>query len=469
MRYPLERPDWALLSAYLLAAVLGTATSCLLVHDGAILLTAAWLGNAWDIYFGQNASRAVSTLMMFGPVWGLRRALDLSAETYIVLGHALYFATPLVLWLVLRRIETSRLFSRLFLAFALPLVYFLTELVIGGAFWLMWLSLAADPARSNRQVTLATLCLGAAMALSHPTTGLMSLLFLIVLGGLKLAGRPLPRRLTVATAALTVLLIAAYLAESAWLPATNPTILIAVARIRYDYVDPRWMLATLVLFPMLAAMWLLLLAPGINLLAGRWRFSAPAIAVIALLGVWFAAAGAAMLTWLYARHTGGYILVVATALALLQPGAWLEQSRRPLMLYAAIVSVAFVSYNVDLALFGRFVDRQMSAAYSDVEKPGSSWPAQYTGPAGERIYFKWGVGRDYARDYVVPTFDWYRLTLAFYSYFRSHRTGVLFHPLGGPHDWLPYECPALALAAQLPHDEPDRKFLAFLAANYCPR
>ena len=98
--------------------------------------------------------------------------------------------------------------------------------------------------------------------------------------------------------------LAAYFAESTWLPATNPTILIAVDRIRYDYVDPRWMLATLVLFPMLAALWLLMLAPGVNVLNGRWKFSAPAIAVIAIFGAWFAAAGTGLLTWLYARHTG---------------------------------------------------------------------------------------------------------------------------------------------------------------------
>ena len=287
----LQWVDWALIVSYLIGAVLGTATSCLMVHDGAVLLTAAWLGNAWDIYFSQNASRAVSTLMMFGPIWGLRRAFDLSSGAFIALGHCLYFAGPLLLWAVLRVLEPNRLFSRLFLAMALALVYFLTELVIGAAFWMMWMAVVANPERTDRIVAIATVVLGAGMALSHPTTGLMSLVFLIALGGLALLGRPLPRRIAIATAALTVLLIAAYFAESTWLPATNPTILIAVDRIRYDYVDPRWMLATLVLFPMLAALWLLMLAPGVNALNGRWRFSRPAISVIAIFGVWFAAAG----------------------------------------------------------------------------------------------------------------------------------------------------------------------------------
>ena len=42
-------------------------------------------------------------------------------------------------------------------------------------------------------------------------------------------------------------------------------------------------------------------------------------------------------------------------------------------------------------------------------------------------------------------------------------------PLGKKGDWLPYECAALARAQTLPHDARDKKFLAFLAANYCPR
>src|SRR5262245_32798554 len=105
----MERCDWALLAAYLLAAALRTLTQCLFVHDGAILLTAAWLGDAWDLYFSQNASRAVSTLLMFGPVWLLRRSLGFTAEIHMVLGHLLYFAMPLGLWLVLRAIEPDRL------------------------------------------------------------------------------------------------------------------------------------------------------------------------------------------------------------------------------------------------------------------------------------------------------------------------------------------------------------------------
>ena len=228
-------------------------------------------------------------------------------------------------------------------------------------------------------------------------------------------------------------------------------------------------LIPLVLFPMLAALWLLMLAPGVNTLNGRWRFSGPAISVIAIFGAWFAAAGTGLLTWLYARHTGSYILVVATALALTAPVAWMKEATRPLIFYAAILAISFVSYNWDLVQFGRFVDRHLTTDYVDVGRPNVNWPPQYAGPAGERIYFKWGAGQEYVRDVVVPTFDWYLLTLAYYSYFRSHRQGLLYHPLGKKGDWLPYECAALARAQKLPHDAKDERFLAFLAANYCPR
>ena len=54
-----------------------------------------------------------------------------------------------------------------------------------------------------------------------------------------------------------------------------------------------------------------------------------------------------------------------------------------------------------------------------------------------RVLFKFGVGEEYVRDGVMPSYDWSRVPLAFYTYFRSDRQGVLFHPLGGGADWLP--------------------------------
>ena len=48
-------------TAFVLAAILGTLGHSLLVNDGAVFVAASWLGNAWDLYFRQLASRSVST------------------------------------------------------------------------------------------------------------------------------------------------------------------------------------------------------------------------------------------------------------------------------------------------------------------------------------------------------------------------------------------------------------------------
>jgi hypothetical protein len=218
---------------------------------------------------------------------------------------------------------------------------------------------------------------------------------------------------------------------------------------------------------MLAALWLLLLAPGFT--TAGLRLPGPTVTLIAIFGLWFAAAGTGMLTWLYARHTAAYILAVAAALALVQPAAWLGQARRPLMLYALVVSAAFVSYTVDLVLFGRFVDRYPASGWTDVDRQPQPWLTEFAGKGPGRIAFKWSVGQDYVRDMVVPTFDWYRLTLAFYTYFRSDRQRVLYHLVERPGDWKPYECPALARARALPHDAADITFIDFLVEHYCPR
>ena len=95
----------------------------------------------------------------------------------MTVAHALYFAVPLVLWLVLRAVERDRLFSRLYLAIALVLMYFPSELIVGIGLWLIWLALVCNPARSTRGVGLTTLLLGAAMAFTHPALALMSLLY----------------------------------------------------------------------------------------------------------------------------------------------------------------------------------------------------------------------------------------------------------------------------------------------------
>jgi hypothetical protein len=114
--FDLSGSDKALLAAFLLAALLGIWSHCLLLNDGAVLLSAGWLGSAWHIYFDQIGSRAVSVMTLFGPAWAARTVLGLGASAYMTVAHAFYFAVPLVLWLALRAIEGDRLFSRLYLA-----------------------------------------------------------------------------------------------------------------------------------------------------------------------------------------------------------------------------------------------------------------------------------------------------------------------------------------------------------------
>ena len=441
-----------------------------MVHDGAVFITAGWLGNGWDLYGSQFTLRAFSILLSFGPAWWSRWAFDLSAPVYAALAHALYFAAPLLPWLALRAIEPYRLFSRLYLAVALTLVYFVAEVVLGLGVWMIWMAMVVDPARSTRQVALASLPLGAAMALSHPVTGLMGVAYLLVSVALN-AFRSFPRRALPAAAAMSAFLLAAYFLGSRWFPPTNPTVVIALDANRYDYANPGWMAITLFRYPVLAALWLLLLAPGLLSARLRWRLSPSMLLVVAILGLWFAAAGTGLLTWVYSRHTAAYVMVLATALALVQPAVWATEARRPLMLYAAVAAVAFASYNVDLFLFGRFVDRYPAQGVVDVEAPQeSAWPRRTTWSSLNRFFFKWDANTDYVSEVVVTNYDWwYRVTLAFYSYFRSDRQRVLFHPLNQRDDWLPYECASLDRAGALPHDASDRMFISFLATRYCSR
>jgi hypothetical protein len=185
--------------------------------------------------------------------------------------------------------------------------------------------------------------------------------------------------------------------------------------------------------------------------------------------LWFAAAGTGLLTWLYARHTASHLMAVALALALISPAAWLASARQPLMLCAAIAATAAVSYNADLFLFGRFVDRHLRPGVVDVETPSIAWPPPISEAYGMRSYLKWAAGADYPRDVVVPIYDWYEVTLAFYSFFRSDRQAVLFHPLDRPGAWVPFECAPLEATRRRPHDSGDEMFLAFLAERYCVR
>ena len=464
-REGMDRSDWALLAAYLLAAALGTWMRCLLVNDGAVYIGAAWIGNTWHLFFDQNVGRTVSTLMQFGLAWALRPAFGGAADAFVLAAHAFYFAGPLALWLILRAVEPHRIYSRLYLAVTLTMIFFTSEMIVGMGLWLIWLAILASP-RSTATKIVASAIAAPLLAFTHPAIALLSLLFALV-GIVLMIRRQFPRPLAFAAGVMGVVLIGAYLALSAAFPPSNPTVALQQALNKYDYVNLAWMLVTLWLFPMLIPAWLLLVAPGFGAAGMRWRPPRGTTELVGVIGIALAAGGTGLLTWLFARHTASHVLAVALALALASPGVWLTESRRPLLFYCAIAATAAVSYNADLFLFSRFFDHHVQAGIVDVDAPGATWPAPLSGPYGIRGTFKWAAGSDYQRDVVVPMYDWYRVTLAFYSYFRSDRRSVLFHHLNHRGDWIPFECKPLERARVPLHDERDQAFLAFLAEHYC--
>ena len=456
----LDLPDFALLGVYLAMAGIGTLTGALLLSDAAVLMSVGWLGNAWDLYLGQFSARALAVLLAYGPAWGARAAFDLGAGPHMALAHALYFALPPGLWLVVRAVEPHRLYSRLYLAFTIILIYFPTEVFTAAGFWTIWLAWISAPGRSTPGIAGATAILGIAIAFTHPAALLMSGTYLAAGLVLRLAGRPLPTRTLWAAAAMTVLLTVAYLVLSRVLPPTNPTVVHALTVNRQDYADPVRALATFALFPMIPAVWLLLLIPGLP--GGSIRPSI--VTAIGLFGLWFAAAGTGLLTALYARHTAPYLLALALVLAQSQPAAWLRASRAPLCWCAAIAMVAALSYTADLIVFGRYVDRHLTPGFHDVASVDPAWPAPVSDRGGARTWAKWLAGNDYVRDVVVPEYDWYRATLVFYSFYRSNGTSALYHALGQPGDWIAFQCDAVGRIVRRPETA---AFVAFLAQGYC--
>jgi hypothetical protein len=463
----LARSDWALLAAFVLAALLGTWTRCLMHDDGAVILTAGWLGDAWDLYVGQTPGRAAAILPLHGPAWWARAAFDLDSSAYMTLAHALYFAVPLVLWLMLRAIERDRLFSRFYLAIALALIYFPSELIFAIGLWLIWLVLVIDPARSRVDVALITLLLGAVMAFTHPALALMGVVFVAASLAQPIFGRRLPVRTVLAVATLSVLLLAAYFATERWLPPTNLTDGAVQQANRFAYINPRWLLKTLTNFPVLAALWFLLLVPAVEAIGFRWRFLPLVTWAVALFGLWCAATGTGLKTDAWARHAAPSVLALVLAFALPSPAKWLRLAERPLILFAAIAAVGAVSFNVDVWLFGRFLDHDLKPGIVDAATLPDRWRSERPGPAAARILFKFAAGQDYVRDVVMPTYDWSRVPLAFYSYFRSDRQSVVFHPLGDGAEWRPYECSAVGRALDHARDAQDGQFLEFLARHYC--
>jgi hypothetical protein len=214
-------------------------------------------------------------------------------------------------------------------------------------------------------------------------------------------------------------------------------------------------------------LWFLLLVPAAGALRLRWRFLPLATLAIAAFGLWCAAAGTGLKTGSWARHTGLYVMTLALVLALPAPAEWLRRAERPLILFAAIVAVSALSFNIDLWLFDRFIDRELRPGIVDAATIADPWPSRRPEPVAVRILFKFGAGKDYVRDGVMPSYDWSRIPLAFYTYFRSDRQGVLFHAVGDGARWRPYECPAVERALSQARDAQDRQFLEFLARHYC--
>jgi hypothetical protein len=462
LRPTLEASDLALLAAYIALGVLGTSTSALLLNDGAVLLSAGWLGDGWDLYYRQIAGRAVSLMLAYGPSWALHAALGLSASTFILLAHALYFAMPLGLWLAVRAIEPQPIYSRLYLAQALILASFPSEMLAAAGLWMAWAAWIAAPNRTTAGTAIATILFGGALALTHPAALLMSGTLLAARLASRMVGVPVPTRQLAATAAMTVILVVSYLVVSRLLPPSNPTIVVALAHGRLDYADPVRLIAAFTLFPVIPALWALLLLPA---LPGRGA-RLGTVASVGVFGVWFAAAGTGLLTWLYARHSAPYVIALALGLAQTAPGEWLRRARVPLLWFSGIGAVAALSYNADIFLFGRYVDRFVKPGFTDVDSINPPWPVPVTDRSGARTWGKWLAGDNYARDVLVPEYDWYRSTLVFYSYFRTNGTGALYHRLDRPGDWLPFECDSLARVTQRPDNA---AFVDFLAQRYCVR
>jgi hypothetical protein len=468
----LDSSDAALLAAFVLIAVLGTWQKCLLVNDGAVYLAAAWLGNAWDLFYSQNTGRAVSTLLQFGPAWAMRPLFGGDALAFILVAHALYFAIPLGLWLIVRAVEPQRMYSRLYLAIVLVLIQFTSEMVQGIGLWMIWLALVADPAQSSRAKAVASAVMAAILALTHPGIALLSLAFGVCGGALMLLQRPFSRNLAIAALAMGTFLTAVYFATAAMWAPTNPTIAAQHAGARFDYIDPLWMFATLGLFPLLAVLWLLMLAPGLESTAARWRLSRTAVLVVGVIGLWFAVSGTNILTWIFARQTAPYVLALALALALASPTpAWLEAARRPLAVFAVLMAVASISYTVDLALFARAAEGRLAPPEAGdstpprfVEIPRSPSPTIGTAIRGT---FKWAGGEDYVRDVVVPDYGGQRMTFAFYTFFQSSRRVVLFPALDRPGEWVPFECAPVDRALARPYDAIDARMLRFIRERYC--
>ena len=215
---------------------------------------------------------------------------------------------------------------------SLVLIFFTSEMIPGMGFWMIWLAVLDHPQRSRQAKVIATIVIAPLLVFTHPAMAITSVVFAIGGFGLSLLGRPFPRHLAIASAAMGVLVAAGLLRHRG-----------AVAR---DQSDARrrscraastttsirlWMLATLGFFPVLAVFWLLLVAPGLDGTAARWRLSRTALGDPCRHRPVVRAERHQHPDLDLRPQHGAVALAVALCLALASPAAtWLQAARRPL-------------------------------------------------------------------------------------------------------------------------------------------
>ena len=68
--------------------------------------------------------------------------------------------------------------------------------------WMIWLAVLDDPRRSRQAKAIATIVIAPLLVLTHPAIAIICVVFAIGGFGLRLLGRPFPRPLAIAAAAM---------------------------------------------------------------------------------------------------------------------------------------------------------------------------------------------------------------------------------------------------------------------------
>ncbi len=82
------------------------------------------------------------------------------------------------------------------------MIYFTSEMIAGMGLWLIWLALSGRSGAKATTIVVASAIIAPAVAFTHPGIALLSLLFALLGGALRLLGRPFPPRLALAAAAM---------------------------------------------------------------------------------------------------------------------------------------------------------------------------------------------------------------------------------------------------------------------------